>query len=253
VLTGSADPERLAANAATLASFACEPVTLERVETLQLLAEIESAGMEGLLPPGLHPTLPPAVTWLVQRVGASPWGAFQIAQCRIECRSGLRPRGFLRGGVIDNEAAAAALAAGWGYGLRRGAIRLRRSYDEVHVAVSVDGREVLDGLLRDPQPLRGEDVFIVANVNLARTPRGLRLVQVDPDYAVERAERGTPVVRHFDAEAWGSAGVRPCHPVSALFHVAAMTLPAVRYVCRPDLLAFAGTERVDRRAAAEPP
>jgi len=40
--------------------------------------------------------------------------------------------------------------------------------------------------------------------------------------------------------------VRPSHPVSASFTTAAVTLPALRYVCRPDVLAFVGTERVGR-------
>jgi hypothetical protein len=185
------------------------------------------------------------VTWLVQRVIGSPWGGFQMAQCRIECRSGLRPRGFLRGGVIDNAEAARELAARWGYALRPGEIRLERSYDRVRATALLGGQPVLDLELRDPTPLMASDVFYVANVNLAGTPRGLRLIQVDPDFEIERAERGRPVVRHFDPAPWGAVGVRPSHPVSASFTSANVTLPALRYVCRPDVLAFEGSERVD--------
>jgi len=246
MLRGTAEPSRLAKGAAALASFDTEPLKLLGVETLQVFCEIESAGADSLLPPGLHPTLPPAVTWLVQRVAGSPWGGFQMAQCRIECRSGLRPRGFLRGGVIDNPEAARELAARWGYALGRGEIRLERSYDRVHATALLGGETVLDLELRDPTPLLGADLFYVANVNLADSPRGLRLVQVDPDFEIERAERGRPVIRSFDATAWGAGGVRPSHPVSASFSRASVTLPALRYVCRPDVLAFEGSERVDR-------
>ncbi len=186
------------------------------------------------------------MTWLVQRAPEGPWGPFAMAQCRIECRSGLRPRGFLRGGVIDNEVARAQLAARWGYALQPGRVRLSRGYDEIRTSVGLGGRSILDAALRDPTPLRNADAYYVANVNLAHTPSGLRLVQVDPDFDVERAERGRPLVHHFDAEGWGCGGVRPSHPVSASFTIAAVTLPALRYVCRPDLLAFVGTERVDR-------
>jgi len=244
MLIGSADPQALAAHAATLERFDSEPLELARVETLQLAFESESAGMQALLPPALHPTLPPVVTWLVQRVDASPWGAFRIAQCRIECRSGLRPRGFLRGGAIDNAEAGAQLAARWGYSLRRAEIRLDRSYDRIRALVSAGGAPLLDAELRDPAPLRGEDVFYVASMNLAHTPRGLRLVQVDPEFALERAERGRPLLRHFEASAWNADGVRPRHPISASFTRGAVTLPALRYVCRPDVLAFEGSERV---------
>ncbi len=108
------------------------------------------------------------------------------------------------------------------------------------------GELILDLSLDDPQALRSADAYFVANMHLANTPNGLRLVQVDPDFEVERAERGRPVIRHFDPEAWNSVGVRPSHPVAALFTVGAVTLPALRYVCRPDVLAFEGSERVDK-------
>ena len=130
VVSWNRRPGGLARGAATLASFATAPEKLLGVETLQIAFEVVRAGADELLPPGLHPTRPPVVTWLVQRVPESPWGPFALAQCRIECRSGLRPRGFLRGGLIDNEAARAALAARWGYALALGEAapraRLRR-------------------------------------------------------------------------------------------------------------------------------
>jgi hypothetical protein len=245
MLVGRAKLEALAENVATLSEFATEAVRFEGVETLQLFCEIASRGIEALLPPALHPTIPAAVTWLVQRFPASPWGPFALAQCRIECRSGLRPRGFLRAAVVDQERAAAELTARWGYTTLRGEVDLRRSYDLVGARVRSEGREILDIGLRSPEPLRGQDVYYVANMNLAHTPRGLRLVQVDPDFEIERAERGKPLVRSFDAAAWKSEGVRPSHPVSASFTVATMTLQPLRFLCRPQVLAFEGTERVD--------
>jgi hypothetical protein len=168
-----------------------------------------------------------------------------MAQCRVECRSGLRPRAFLRGGVIDDEGAGTALAGRWGYALAPGEVRFARGYDRICVEVVQGGRTILDAALEDPVPLRNADAYYVANMNLARTPRGLRLVQVDPSFEVERAERGRPRIDRFDALAWGCAGVRPSHPISASFTIASVTLPALRYVCRPDVLAFVGTERVD--------
>ena len=244
MLIGSADPRILAARAARLEGFDTEPLKLPCVETLQIACEFASAGMEALLPPALHPTLPPVVGWLVQRVDSSPWGGFKLAQCRIECRSGLRPRGFLRGSAIDNPEAGAQLAARWGYSLRAAEIRLDRSYDRIRARVSADGRAILDVELRNPVPLRGADVFYVASMNLAHTPRGLRLVQVDPDFEVERAERGHPVLHGFEATAWDADGVHPTHPVSASFSIGGVTLPALRYVCRADVPAFEGSERV---------
>lgn len=247
MLMGTADPEVLASRtgAATLLDFTTEPVVLRGVETLQVLAEISTDGAHALLPPGLHPTIPPVITWLVQRVSESPWGAFALAQCRIECRSGLRPRGFLTAGVIDNDDAATALAERWGYALVPGDILLRRSYHRTEAVVARNGHPILEVALEDPTPLRSADAYYVANMHLAHTPHGLRLLQIDPDYEVERAERGRPSIRHFDPAAWRCEGARPSHPVSASLTLGSVTLPALRYVCRPDVLAFEGTERVD--------
>jgi len=242
---GIGDPEALSRGAATLADFGTEPEKLLGVETLQIAFEALRDGADELLPPGLHPTRPPVVTWLVQRVPESPWGPFALAQCRIECRSGLRPRGFLRGGVIDNAVARDGLAARWGYALALCAPRLARGYDEIRARVELDGAAVLELALRDPMPLRNADAYYVASVHLAHTPRGLRLVQVDPDFDVARAERGRPLVLHFAAEAWRCAGLRTSAPVSGSFSVADVTLPALRYACRPEVPAFLGTERVD--------
>ena len=245
MLPGTGDPEALARGAATLESFGTTPEKLVGVETLQIACEFERDGADALLPPGLHPTRPPVLTWLVQRVPESPWGPFALAQCRVECRSGLRPRGFLRGGVIDNEGARAALAARWGYALELGEPRLLRGYDAIRARVAQGGASILELSLGDPMPLRSEDAYYVASVHLAHTPRGLRLVQVDPDFSVLRAERGRPQVERFEAEAWRCAGARPSDPIAASFSVADLTLPALRYVCRPDVLAFVGSERVD--------
>jgi hypothetical protein len=146
---------------------------------------------------------------------------------------------------VDNDAAQERLARRWGYTLVRGEVRLARGYDEVRAEVAVGGRPVLAASLIDPMPLRSDDVFYVANMNLAHTPNGLRLVQVDPEFEVERAERGRPALDRFDAEAWACPGVRPSDPIAASFSVANVTLPRLRYVCRPDVLAFEGSERVD--------
>lgn len=246
MLTGSADLGLLAQSAPALAGFGTEPLKLHGVETLQVLYEIERQGADRLLPPGLHPTVPPAVTWLVQRVSESPWGAFAMAQCRIQCRSGLRPRGFLRGGVADREDVAAELAARWGFALRPGEIRLERAYDRIRATVAVAGEPILDVSLRDPKPLRNEDAYYVTSMHLAHTPRGLRLVQVDPEFELERAERGRPLLAGFEPAGWGCDGARPSYPVSAFFTLATVKLPALRFVCRPEVLAFEGSERVDR-------
>src|SRR5262245_50826414 len=100
MLIGTADIERLAIHAPVMDSLRTEPLVLERVEILQVTYEIAAVVRESLLPPALHPTNPPLVTWLFYACASSPWGAFVMAQARIECRSGVRPRAFLLAAVI---------------------------------------------------------------------------------------------------------------------------------------------------------
>jgi hypothetical protein len=244
MLSGRARPETLAQGGPTLVDLGGGAVTLEEVQTLQVFSEFESALAQELLPPALHPTLPGVVGWMVQRVGSSPWGPFALAQMRIECRSGVRPRGFLVAAVVDDATAAAALSSRWGFRTLRGKVRMRRFYDQVQAEVTIDGEVALAIGLRDPEPLSAADVQYVASMHLASTPRGLRLVQVDPTFTVERAERGEPLIEAFDGEAWGVPDLDPSYPISASLTTGTMTLPQLRYLCRPDVWAFEGTEKV---------
>ena len=43
---------------------------------------------------------------------------------------------------------------------------------------------------------------------------------------------------------WGDDRLAPYHVVSASIAVESIAIPAVRFVCRPDELAFSGTEKV---------
>jgi hypothetical protein len=244
MLFGTADLNALAAGAPRLTGFDTEALVLPSAWVLQVAFEMPVAARECLLPPALHPTDPPLVSWLVYHCTDGPLGAFALAQLRVSCRSGLRPRGFLVESIVDSVDAGRALASRWGFRSRIGEVRAARRYDAVSVRVSVDGRTILELELRDPDPLAPGDVQYTASMHLADTPRGLRLVQVDPTYAVARAERVRPRLLACDAAGWGDARIAPTSPVSASSVLADVTLPKLRYVCRPDVWAFDGTERV---------
>ena len=111
MLRGSADPAEFATDAATLTDFATPAAELEGVTLFQALFELRIDGRERTLPPGLHPTNPPTgIVWALTATD-SPWGHFSLAQVRVGCRSGLRPRGFALATVCDVPEAAADLAA----------------------------------------------------------------------------------------------------------------------------------------------
>ncbi|MCH2172004.1 acetoacetate decarboxylase family protein [Myxococcota bacterium] len=244
MLQGTANISDFERGAPSLADFETEALVLPRASVLQVLYEIDSDDMCALLPPALHPTLPPVVNWSFYRFPDTPWGEVNLAQTRLQCRSGLRPRGLLLNAAIDNEAAGAALASRFGFRSERAEVSLRIGYDEVRGQVEFDGDLVLDLGARDPQPLGATTVQFVSNVHPAQTPAGFRLVQVDFQHVVERAEACQPVLDEFDAEAWGDERIEPSYPISAAYCLADVTLPKLRFVCRPDVMAFEGTEPI---------
>ena len=243
MLAGTGPVEQFLTHAATLDDFDTDAVVIPGAEIVQALYEIRIDGRQASLPSGLHPTNPPTFIAQLWRCPDSPWGPFALAQARLGSRSGLRPRGFVQGCVCDNDAAADALRRRWGFPVQPGDVTLRRQYDAAFAAVSIDGRTVFELSALDPEPLGANDVSYTTAANLAHTPRGLRLVQVDIDVAVERAERIKPRLIAFDGVRWGMhPSVDPYHPVSASTAVGEITIQRLRYVSKPDELAFTSTE-----------
>ncbi len=245
MLVGLADPERLAdrPGTATMASLATEPLVLVGVEVLQVLYEMRVDDRQEVLPPALHPTNPPTLGIVAWRCPDGPLGPFAAVQVRVGCRSGPRTRGFVVGTAVDGSAAARdALATRWGFRCLPATVTLSRGYDRVVLRVEVDDAPVLDVLGIDPDPLSASDLEYSASLNLARTERGVRLVQVEPRYDIGRAERLVPRIAAFDAAWWGEPRLAPSFPIVASVALAELTLPALRFVCRPDVPAHLGTE-----------
>ena len=244
MLSGTADVDTLAANAPIVSTFATEALVCPAAELLQVAWEVWGDARQAVLPPGLHPVTPPTITWSWLRVPESVAGPFTLAQTRVVCRSGIRGRGFHVAGFIDNADAAALLTSQWGYRLMLADVSLQRRYDGTRGRVRIDADVVLDCGLTFPQPLSGADLQYTDTMHLAHTPLGLRLVQVECDFAFGPAERGRPRLAAFAASNWGQPRLRPSYPVSASSAVADVTVMPVRFVCRPDTSAFVGTERV---------
>jgi hypothetical protein len=69
-------------------------------------------------------------------------------------------------------------------------------------------------------------------------------VQLDTDVAPVRAERLRPRLDAFDADAWVHPSIEPYYGVSASLSIGDVTIRRLRYVCKPEELAFTGTESV---------
>jgi hypothetical protein len=243
MLTGTAPLEAFAADAATMPGFATETAGLGDVELLKVFLEVAVTGRTSTLPPGLHPSNPPTAVLHVWRVGSSPWGPFSMAEARVGCRSGTRPRGLVLGCVVDGpDPAVADLRARWGFPARPGQVVLRRTYDGVRAEVALGGGPVCVVEAFDPVPVDPADLAWTTTLTLAGTPRGTRLVQVEVDHRPVRSERLRARVPVFDATAWAHPDLVPTVVVSASVSVGAATLPRLRFVARPDELAFTGTE-----------
>jgi hypothetical protein len=244
VLVGTADSASLTGHAGRLARFETPAVELGGAVVLQAMFEMRRSAREALLPAGLHPTNPATLVVLAWQCPESPWGPFSLCQLRIGCRSGVRTRGLVIASACDHPEAARRLGQHWGFAARAGDIALRRRYDQTSLSVRLENAPALTLRATAPEPLAPEDVQYTGTLTIADTERGIRLVQVEPSYAPHEAERLRPRLEHFDASAWGAPGLAPYHPVSASAAAGPITLPPVRFVCRPDVSAFEGTEKV---------
>ena len=241
---GSADVETLARRAPRLDSFPTDALTLPGVELLQATFELTGQGVESCFPPGLHPTLPVLAVFAFWRAIDGPLGAFTLAQLRLSCRSGVRPRQLLVASFASGDRAREVLNANFAFGAKPAAVELARFYDRAEARVVLDGKTLLELHAAAPLPLATSDLQFFASVHPALTPKGFRLLQIDSDYTITRAERGRPVLDAFDAAAFGVPRFRPGYPVAAIVALGDVTLPRIRFVVRADVLAFEGTEAV---------
>jgi len=244
MLVGTADLATLAHRAATMPSYSRDTVELSGVDCFQLTAEMRRSAREAVLPAALHPTSPASLSIQIWNVAESPWRQFSLALCRVSCRSGVRARGFTTAAIASTPESVDGLARTFGFPCRIGAVRMRRSYDGVVANVIEAEREILSVAGLDPEPMSIDDVQYTGSMNLAHTPNGLRLVQVEADHVAARVERLTGRIEHFDGAAWGNPLLDPYCVISASVAFEKMTFPPIRFVCRPDELAFTGTETI---------
>ncbi len=246
MLVGTAAIETLLAlqPTATIDYFLSDTIQLDDVACFQMTAEMRNAAREAVLPPSLHPTIPAALSLQIWAVGASPWGAFRFALARAACRSGLRARGFTLGAFVSTATACEALRRHFGFPARHADVALRHGYDGLDARVALDGVEILRVHALDPEPMDVHDVQYTGTLNLAHTPNGVRLVQLEADHTAVRVERLQARLLCFDALAWGNPLLDPYNVVSSSLASETIVFPPLRFLCKADELAFTGTEAI---------
>lgn len=215
---------------------------------LQLMYEVDGSAVTSLLPPALHPTVPPTIIFTVTNVPNSPAGPFVLAEAKVGCRSGARPRGLSLAAFCNSPEAVAALSSRWGYPLKLAECSLTKRYDRVQGIVETGGGAILDITMLNPEPISGNDLLYLSVLNAARITRDgaelARLVQVDPDFVFRSADRGKPMLETFDAAEFGLADAKPVYAVSASYAVADITMPELRYLVDPGQTPLKAVERL---------
>ncbi len=245
---GTLDLAKFAKSVSTIDGYKTEPLTLKGTQILELHMEIDDDPATALLPATMHPAIPQYAIFNVLHAPNSEWGPFTIAEVRIAGRTGVRPRGFVLRSYIDNDDAAKALSARWGFPVAKGDVNLRVSHDRIVGRVKLGGKTVYEIEEQDRDSIGGNDIQYIASMHLARNKQDdqLVLVQVDPEYVFAKAERGRPRVVALDHEAFGAtaANLNVMNPIMACFTTADITLPKIRYICNPELPAMQGTTKV---------
>ncbi|HCV00891.1 MAG: hypothetical protein CL897_03165 [Dehalococcoidia bacterium] len=246
-LTGTRDLSSIAQSTPLLTSLDTEPWELKGAKHLQLHFEL-GGDRQALLPPALHPSIPPTLLINVTAVPDSEVGAFTLATVRVGCRAGARPRGLLVRGYCDSTSATKLLRERWGFPVDLAEVCFDAGYASASANVTSNNETILDGDLIDPQPITGADVQYMASLNLARTNwegnEEAILLQVDPDYTFEHAQRGRPRLNSFKEIEWGLPGASATHPISASLTTVDITLPSLRYLIHPNREPLAAVERL---------
>jgi hypothetical protein len=244
MLVGSADIDELKKNAGTIPQFSADDIILGDTTCFQLVAEMDNTAREALLPSALHPTIPASMVLQVFNVRTSVWGEFLLALMRVSCRSGVRARGFTLGAMVTTEKAQKGLGHVLGLATKLAVIDMEEAYAETRIRVLFSDTQILEIQALDPEPLSTSDLQFTGTLNLANTPNGLRLVQVECIPQLTRVERLQSTFNSFQGEYWGSPLLQPTQVVTSTISRGDFLLPAIRFVCKPDELAFTGTESV---------
>ena len=206
------------------------------------LLEVPVAQALAMLPPGLHPCIPGVIASLHYHFPETELGAFHLITTAMFCRTGAKHRMMTLSAFTDSTKAQTFFREGWGYQLTLADIKLAVHYDKVQSIVSVSDRVLLDVASNDPIALTGPGASVryAQTLNLARTPQGLKLIQVDASYDFKSSARGVPKFNVYEGARLGDPHPTPIHPVSGTLARADVVFGAIRFLADPHVTAETG-------------
>lgn len=244
---GTLDVAARAADLPLLSSLESPSWELPGAQFLQINWEVEDAPALDLTPPSLHPSIPPFASFFGGHFPDTPVGPFSLAQVRLVVRAGIRPRALGLGAVCDSADAADALRDHWGFPVQVGPVEVSRRHDQVRVAAELDGRSVIELAVHTADVINGSDLMTFDNLHLVRIEGedGPKLVQVDPEYTIQQADRGRPTVSLPDPQALGMGGrIRLASPIIGFTFRADTDLVPFRFIIDAQETARSSTRRV---------
>ena len=242
---GTLDLAALATAPPELASLEAPSWELPGAEFLQINWEVADGPALELTPPSLHPSIPPFASFFGGHYPDSPVGPFSVAQVRLVVRAGIRPRALCLGAVCDSPAATEALREHWGFPVQVGRVDVAHRHDQMRVTAELDGRPVLELAVHTADVINGSDLMTFDNLHLVRIDDEVKLVQVDPEYTIQQADRGRPTVSLPDPQALGMGGrLRLASPIIGFTFRADTDLVPIRFTIDAREAARSSTKRV---------
>jgi hypothetical protein len=226
----------------TLSSFNGATLKVENASIHYCLLEIPVAQAIAVLPSGLHPCIPGMIASLHYQCPESELGSFDLITTALFCRSAARHRMMTLSAFTNSARAQEFFRNGWGYHATLADVKLAAHYDKVRSIVSVSDSVLLDIETTDPVSLTGAGASVryAQTLNLARTPLGLKLIQVDSSYDFKHSARGVPKLRTYEGAMLGDPHPAPTQPVSGTLVRADVLFGAIRFLADPYVTAETG-------------
>jgi len=220
--------------------------TSNGAEILTFTSEMDADRGFLTIPPALHPSLPPYVQIIFRRIDDGPFGEFVTAEINVRGRSTIHQVGYTVAAYASSSDAVAWLRDRFGQPTVLADLNFARRYYGIEASIAVDGHVLFDGLMETPHYISPSDVLFTHSMNLARLPdERVRLVQMELDYVLERAERGVARIGAFDAPGLGDANMVLTNPLPpTLVRAKEIGYLSVRYVLDPKQPAMTGTEKI---------